>query len=90
MFSLNPETDTGWTLITTEEQLLSARGGHTSLHQRYGVDDPIKPNKRADELTEMHMAEKDPDAEALSGFIHDAMRYSMTGKFEEFEEEDEP
>ena len=87
MLSLNPGTGTGWTLITTEEQLLSARGGHTSLHQRYGVDDPIKPNKRADELTEMHMAEKDPDTKDLSGFIRDAMRYSMTGKFEE---EDEP
>lgn len=87
MLSLNPGTGTGWTLITTEEQLLSARGGHTSLHQRYGVDDPIKTNKRADELTEMHMAEPDEDTKLFSAIIRDAMRYSMTGKFEE---EDEP
>lgn len=87
MISIDLATDTKWTKITSEEQMLSVRGGHTSLHQRYGVDAPVKQNKRADELTEMHMAEKDPDAKAFSRFIHDAMRFSMTGKFEE---EDEP
>ena len=86
MISIDLATDTKWTKITSEEQMLSARGGHTSLHQRYGVDAPVKQNKRADELVEMRMAEPDEDTKLFSAIIRDAMRYSITGKFEEEDE----
>ena len=86
MISINLDTDTEWTLITSEEQMLSARGVHTSLHQRFGIDDPVTTSKRADELTEARMAEPDPGLEVISRFIQDAMRYSMTGEFEKKDE----
>ena len=61
----------------------SARGGHTSLHQRYGAETPVRQTEKADELTSACLAER---VKAISRFVRNLMRYSMTG---EAENEDE-
>lgn len=34
-------------MITAEEQIRKARGGHASLHDRYGVENPVDPKAHA-------------------------------------------
>ena len=67
-----------WTVITAEEQIRKARGGHTSLHDRYGVENPVDPKVHAKELEEMLVPhEPDPQMELMKRLIAEAARSSM-------------
>ena len=67
-----------WTMITAEEQTRKARGGHASLHDRYGVKDPVDPKAHAKELEAMFSpCEPDPQVELMKRLIAEAARISM-------------
>lgn len=67
-----------WTMITAEEQIRKARGGHASLHDRYGAKDPVDPKAHAKELEEMFAPrEPDPQVELMKRLIAEAARISM-------------
>ena len=67
-----------WTVITAEEQIRKARGGHASLHDRYGVEDPVDPKAHAKELEEMFAPhELSPEEKALAQMLREAVRISM-------------
>ena len=70
--------DPAWTMITAEEQIRKARGGHASLHDRYGVKDPVDPKAHAKELEAMFSpCEPDPQVELMKRLIAEAARISM-------------
>ena len=70
----NPE----WTVITAEEQIRKARGGHASLHDRYGVEDPVDPKAHAKELEEIFAPhELGPEEKALAQMLREAARISI-------------
>ena len=67
-----------WTVITAGEQIRKARGGHASLHDRYGVENPVDPKAHAKELEEMFAPhEPDPQVELMKRLIAEAARSSM-------------
>lgn len=70
--------DPAWTMITAEEQIRKARGGHASLHDRYGVENPVDPKAHAKELEEMFAPrESDPQVELMKRLIAEAAKISM-------------
>ena len=76
----NPE----WAVVTAEEQIRRARGGHASLHGRYGAEDPVDPKAHTDELNEMFAPrEPEPEADALAQMLREAAGISITGKLPE-------
>lgn len=65
-------------MITAEEQIRKARGGHASLHDRYGVENPVDPKAHAKELEEMFAPrEPDPQVELMKRLIAEAAMISM-------------
>ena len=61
-------------MIPAEEQIRKARGGHASLHDRYGVENPVDPK----ELEEMFVPrEPDPQVELMKRLIAEAAMISM-------------
>ena len=61
-----------------EEQIRKARGGHASLHDRYGVENPVDPKAHAKELEEMFAPrEPDPQVELMKRLIAEAAMISM-------------
>ena len=67
-----------WTMITAEEQIRKARGGHASLHDRYGVEDPVDPKAHAKELEEIFAPhELGPEEKALAQMLREAARISI-------------
>ena len=67
-----------WTVITAEEQIRKARGGHASLHDRYGVENPVDPKAHAKELEEMFAPhELSPEEKVLAQMLREAVRISM-------------
>ena len=65
-------------MITAEEQIRKARGGHASLHDRYGVENPVDPKAHAKELEEMFAPrESDPQVELMKRLIAEAAKISM-------------
>lgn len=79
MMSLDLSADNpAWTVITAEEQIRRARDGHASLHERYGVEDPIAPKTHAKELDRMFTPqEPDPVREAMVQVLREVVRISM-------------
>ena len=70
--------DPAWTMITAEEQIRKARGGHASLHDRYGVEDPVDPKAHAKELEETFAPhELGPEEKALAQMLREAARISI-------------
>ena len=77
-----------WTMITAEEQIRKARGGHASLHDRYGVENPVDPKAHAKELEAMFSpCEPDPQVELMKRLIAEAARISMQTVWPEVEED---
>ena len=71
-------------MVTAEEQIRRARGGHASLHGRYGAEDPVDPKAHTDELNEMFAPrEPEPEADALAQMLREAAGISITGKLPE-------
>lgn len=73
------EAKPAWEAITAESQILHARGGHTSLHDRYRRDMPEEPEVSAGKLEELADREMDADAEALARMIREAAEIDLRG-----------
>lgn len=74
------EAELAWEAVTAGSQILHARGGHTSLHDRYRADeDPEAPARKLEELT---TRESDAEAEPLAQVLREAAGLSLTGGLE--------
>lgn len=80
------EAEPAWEIITAESQILHARGGHTSLHDRYQVDASEDPEAPARTLEELASGERDTETELLARVLREAMEISLTGGAETEEE----
>lgn len=76
------EDEPAWEIVTAESQILHARGGHASLHDRYRRDVPEDPEALAEKLAELADREPDADVEALARMLREAAEISMTGEAE--------
>ena len=81
------EADPAWETVTAESQILHARGGHTSLHDRYRADAPEDLEVSARKLEELTSGERDAETELLARVLQAAAEISLT---EEAEAEEEP
>lgn len=81
------EAEPGWETVTAESRILHARGGHTSLHDRYRADAPEDPEAPARKLEELTSGERDAETELLARVLWEAAEISLT---EEAEAEEEP
>lgn len=77
------EDDPEWSIITREQQILTARCGLESLHDRYGTDARVEPITNSYLLDAMHPKENDEVTESLSRFIRDAAMISLSGEWTE-------
>lgn len=81
------EPEPAWETVTAESQILHARGGHTSLHDRYRADAPEDLEASARKLEELTSGERDVETELLARVLREAAEISLT---EEAEAEEEP
>lgn len=81
------EAEPAWETVTAESRILHARGGHTSLHDRYWADAPEDPEAPARKLEELTSGERDAETELLARVLWEAAEISLT---EEAEAEEEP
>ena len=74
------EGESAWETVTVGSQILRARGGHTSLHDRYREDVSEDPEISAEKLAEL--ADREPDAETklLAQALRTAAEISLTGE----------
>lgn len=75
-----------WEIITAKSQMLCARGGHTSLHDRYRTDTPEDLEASARKLEELASGEPDTETELLARVLRAAAEISLTGEAEVEEE----
>ena len=72
------EADPAWEAVTAESQILHARGGHTSLHDRYGADAPEDLEAPARKLEELAPGESDAETKLLARVFREAAEISLT------------
>lgn len=72
--------------VTAKSQILHARGGHTSLHDRYRADAPEDLEASARKLEELASGERDAETELLARVLRAAAEISLTGEAEVEEE----
>lgn len=80
------ETEPAWKTVTAESQILHARGGHTSLHDRYRADAPEDLEASARKLEELASGERDAATELLARVLQEAVEIDMRGGTEKEEE----
>lgn len=80
------EAEPAWATVTAESQILHARGGHTSLHDRYRADTPEDLEASARKLEELTSGERDVEMELLARAFQEAVEISLTGGAEAEEE----
>lgn len=80
------EAEPAWETVTAESQILHARGGHTSLHDRYRADAPENLEASARKLEELASGERDAETELLARVLREAAEISLTGEAEVEEE----
>lgn len=80
------EAGPAWEAVTTESQILHARGGHTSLHDRYKVSTSEDPAVSVEKLAELADREPDAETELLARVLRAAAEISLTGEAEVEEE----
>lgn len=80
------EPEPAWETVTAESQILHARGGHTSLHDRYRADAPEDLEASARKLEELASGERDAETELLARVLRAAAEISLTGEAEVEEE----
>lgn len=73
------ESESAWEIVTAESQILHARGGHTSLHDRYRAD---TPEASARKLEELASGERDAETKLLAQVFREAAEISLTGELE--------
>lgn len=73
------EPEPVWETITAKSQILHARGGHASLHDRYRVDTLEGPEVSAQKLAELADQELDAETELLARVLREAAEISSTG-----------
>lgn len=71
------EAEPGWETITAKSQILHARGGHASLHDRYKADIPKGPEASAEKLAELASGKPDAEAELLAQVLREVAKISM-------------
>lgn len=71
------EDEPDWEIITAESQILRARGGHTSLHDRYRADAPEDPEVSTEKLAELADRKPDAETELLARVLREAAEISM-------------
>ena len=76
------EAEPAWETVTAESQILHARGGHTSLHDRYRADAPKDPEASARKLEELDSEERDAETGLLTKVFREAAKISLTGSSE--------
>ncbi len=81
--------DPKWIMITAEEQIRRARGGHTSLRewcdQDFSADYQAHAEVMDDIFTPKGMG---PDEQAVANFLHEAIQLTMSGELEELTKEE--
>ena len=77
-----------WIMITADEQIRRARGGHTSLRNRCdkGSADDYKTHA---EVMDNIFASKEmrPDEQAVANFLHEAIQLTMSGELDKLARE---
>lgn len=76
------EAEPAWETVTAESQILHARGGHASLHDRYRADAPEDLEASARKLVELTSGERDVEIELLARVLRKAAEISLTGSSE--------
>ena len=80
--------DPKWIMITADEQIRRARGGHTSLRNRCdkGSADDYKTHA---EVMDNIFASKEmrPDEQAVANFLHEAIQLTMSGELDKLARE---
>lgn len=76
------EAESAWETVTAESQILHARGGHTSLHDRYRADAPEDLEVSAEKLAELADWEPDAETELLARVLREAAEISLTNGLE--------
>ena len=76
------EPEPAWETVTAESQILHARGGHTSLHDRYRADAPEDLEASARKLEELTSGERDVETELLARVFQEAAEISLTNGLE--------
>lgn len=76
------EAEPAWETVTAESRILHARGGHTSLHDRYRADAPEDLEASARKLEELTSGERDAETELLARVLREAAEISLTGSSE--------
>lgn len=66
-----------WETVTAESQILHARGGHTSLHDRYRTDAPKDLEASARRPEELASGERDAETELLARVLREAAEVSL-------------
>lgn len=73
------EAEPAWETVTAERQILHARGGHTSLLDRYRADAPEDLEISAQKLEKLASGEPDAEMKLLARVLREAMEISLTG-----------
>lgn len=76
------EAEPAWETVTAESRILHARGGHTSLHDRYWADAPEDPEAPARKLEELTSGERDAETELLARVLRESAEISLTERLE--------
>lgn len=71
------EAEPAWEPVTAESQILHARGGHTSLHDRYRAGTPGDLEAPVRKLEELVSGERDPETELLARMLQEAAGISL-------------
>lgn len=74
------EDESAWETVTAEIQILHARGGRASLHDRYRADAPEDLEASARKLEELTPGESDAEMELLARALREAAEISLTGE----------
>ena len=76
--------DPNWIMITAEEQIRRARGGHTSLRDRCDKGSAADYQAHAEVLDDIFAPkEMSPDEQAVAKFLHEAIELTMSGELDE-------
>ena len=76
------DTEPAWETVTAKSQILRARGGHTSLHDRYREDVSEDPEVSAEKLAELADREPDAETELLARVLRESAEISLTERLE--------
>ena len=81
--------DPKWIMVTAEEQIRRARGGHTSLRDWCDPDSSADYKTHAEIMDDLFAPKgMGPDEQAVAKFLHEAIQLTMSGELDELARED--